>query len=142
MKDLHITVDGIPLEDVLAAEQSNEIALHLKNEAKTLAVQCGVRRCSSTPHMHLSRPGRPMRGMSTILLAEIEPYLRDESCLLSEIADLFGLSMNDLKFYQHRLAIQRKRGRKCRNSERSVAASPATSAMKTRYKKLQPCIAA
>ena len=44
MKDLHITVDGIPLEDVLAAEQNNEIALHLKNEAKTLAVQCGVRR--------------------------------------------------------------------------------------------------
>jgi hypothetical protein len=122
MNESRITVDGVPLEDALAVEQSNEIALHVKNEAKRLAAQCGVRRCSSTPHQRLGRPGRPRRAASLTLLAELEPYLRDESCLLTEIADLFGLSMNDLKFYQRRLAILRKRGRKCRSYDGRVLA--------------------
>jgi hypothetical protein len=115
MSESRITVDEIPLEDVLAIERSVEIARHLTNEVRKLAKQCGVRRCSSTSHRRLGRLGRPRRGTSITLLAELEPYLRDESCSLRDIADLFGLSMNDVKFYQHRLAIQRKRGRKCRS---------------------------
>jgi hypothetical protein len=98
MNESSITIDGLPLADLLAAEQSNEIALHMKNEVKKLVGECGVRRCSSSPRTHFSRPGRPRKATSLPLLFELEPYLRDESCPLSEIADLFGLSMNDLRF--------------------------------------------
>lgn len=122
MNESRITVDGVPLGDVLAVEQSNEIALHVKNEAKRLAAQCGVRRCSSTQHQRMGRPGRPRRAASLTLLAELEPYLRDEECRINEIADLFGMSAHDVRFYQRWLQIQRKRGRKCRNNERRVLA--------------------
>ena len=115
MNEPSITVDGIPLEDVLAFEQSKEIAQHMTTEVRTLAKECGIRRCSSTPQQRLCRSGRPMRGVSTILLAEIEPYLKDDELLLRDVAELFGISVHDVKFYQRRLKIQRKRGRKCKN---------------------------
>ncbi len=117
MNKSRINIDGIPPEEVLAVAQSKEIALHLRDEAKKLAAQCGVRRCSSPPHIHFSRPGRPRKGISLPLLFELEPYLRDESCSLSDIAELFGLSTSNLRFYQRRLAIERKRGRKYQSNE-------------------------
>ena len=122
MYDPSITVDGMPLEDVLAVEQSKDIVQHLNTEITTIAKQCGVRRCSSAPSQRLCRSGRPMRGISLQLLNELEPYLRDEECGIREIADLFGMSPYDVRFYQQWLRIQRKRGRKCRNSEKRVSA--------------------
>jgi hypothetical protein len=122
MNELRITVDGMPLEDVLASEESKEIAQHLTTEVRTIAKQCGVRRSSSTPHQRLGRPGRPQRGISLALLYELEPYLRDEECRINEIADLFGMSAHDVRFYQRWLQIQRKRGRKSRYNERRVPA--------------------
>lgn len=124
MNESHITVDGLPLEMFLADEESNEIALHVKSEAQKLVRQCGVRHCRSPRRTRLCRPGRPPRGLSLTLLAEIEPYLRDDEFSVSEIADLFGLSANDVRFYQYRLQIQRKKGRKChRNCGCSVEPS-------------------
>jgi len=122
MNEPRITVDGMPLDDVLAFEQSKEIAQHLTTEVRTIAKQCGIRRSSSTLHQPLCRTGRPQRGISLPLLDELEPYLRDEECRINEIADLFGMSAHDVRFYQRWLQIQRRRGRKCRNKERRVLA--------------------
>lgn len=61
-----------------------------------------------------------MRGVSLILLIDIEPYLSDDELLLRNIAELFGIPLNDVKFYQRWVAIERKRGRKCRKNEREV----------------------
>jgi hypothetical protein len=122
MNEPRITVDGMLLENVLDFEESKEISQHLSTEVRTIARQCGIRRCSSTPHQRLCRPGRPQKGISLPRLDELEPYLRDEECRINEIADLFGMSAHDVRFYQRRLQIQRKRGRKYRNSERRVAA--------------------
>lgn len=116
MNEPRIKVDGIPLEDVLVVEQSIEIAQHLKCEAKTLAAQCGVRRRTSGTRIRLSRPGRPTKAVSLLLLRELEYFLKDETLLLRENADLFGLTLNELGFYQRRLSVHRKRGRKCRRS--------------------------
>jgi hypothetical protein len=124
MNNSRITVDRMPLEEFLADEHSIEIALHVKTEAQTLAMQCGVRQRRSTQLMRLCRPGRPRRGASLTLAAKIEPYLRDDEFSVREIAELFGLSANDVKFYQFRLQIQRKKGRKShRNNVRDAEPS-------------------
>ncbi len=115
MSDSHIRINGMPLEGVLAAEQSIEISKHFREEVKALAVQCGVRRCHTSPRVRLCRPGRACKAVSLLLLAELEPYLRDETLVLRDIADLFEISLNDVKFYQRRLSVQRKKGRKCRS---------------------------
>lgn len=121
MSESKITVCGVPLEDVLASEQSKEIARHLTTEVRAIAKQCGLRRSGGSTHQRLCRSGRPMRGISLQILNELEPYLRDEECRIHEIADLFGMSAHDVRVYQHRLQIQRKRGRKCRNDKRRAA---------------------
>lgn len=121
MNDSHIRINGMPLEDLLAVERSIEISEHFREEVKTLAVQCGVRRRHTSPRMRFCRPGRPRKAVSLLLLAELEPYLKDETLVLRDIADLFEISLNDLKFYQRRLSVRRKRGRKCGNRGRRTA---------------------
>lgn len=122
MNDAHITVDGVPLEEVLAATERNiEVVRHLRDEMTALGLQCGLRRCSSKPSRHLSRPGRPKKPISLCLMAELEPYLRDESCPIAGIADLFCLTICKVRFYQRRLGIQRRRGRKSLRPERRTA---------------------
>jgi len=112
IKGSRITMNGISLEKILADEQSCEIAQHLREEAKTLAVQCGVRRCYTSSRKHLSRSGRPHKAVSVLLSTELDPFLKDETLALRDIADLFHVSLSELRFYQQRLAIRRKRGPK------------------------------
>lgn len=111
----------MPLKEALAIERSTEITQHLRDELRTLATQCALRRSPSKPTYRLGRPGRPKKAISIPLLADLEPFLKDDSYALAKIAELFGMSVGELQFYGRRLGIRRKRGRKAR-VEKSRAA--------------------
>lgn len=121
MSESHITIGSVPPKEALAIERSIEITQHLRDELRTLATQCGLRRSPGKPVYRLGRPGRPKKAVSILLLADLEPFLKDDSYALAGIAELFGLSVGELQFYGRRLGIQRKRGRKARIEQRRSA---------------------
>jgi hypothetical protein len=116
MGEVIATVNGVPLDVVLDEERSAEIERHLRQEQSSLARDCGLRRCPTPRSIQMGRRGRSGRAYSVRLMGELEPFLQDGSLPCDGIADLFEISPGELRAYQVRLGIQRKRGRKPRTA--------------------------
>jgi hypothetical protein len=121
MNESNITINGAPLNEALALEQSIEIAHHIRSEVIMRGKECALRHCPSKPKINFGRPGRPKKAVSILLLIDLEPFLRDDTYSLAGIGELFGLSVSELQFYIRRLGLHRKRGRKPRFGQRRAA---------------------
>jgi hypothetical protein len=110
--DRNITINGNPLHVFLQDVRRREVTEHIRREQVLLGRICGLRRATTAPTLRAGRRGRPKRAFDVVLQAELEPYLRDDSCPFSGISDLFEMSVNVLRAYANRLGITRKRGRK------------------------------
>ncbi len=112
MEEVIATINGVPLDVVLDEERSAEIEDHVRKEQLKLARGCGLRRCSTPRRFHVGRPGRPHRVYSVPLMRDLEPYLRDQGLRCDGIAELFGISLGELRAYQKHLGIRRRWGRR------------------------------
>ena len=105
------TVNGVSLDKVLDEQKSAEIRNHMQAEQSKLAHNLGLRSTRSPRRIGLGRYGRSSKGYSVVLKENLAPYLSDDSLREEEIADLFSISVKDLRAYRRRIDSHRQRNR-------------------------------
>ena len=105
------TVNGVSLDKVLDEQKSAEIRNHMQEEQSKLGHNLGLRSTRSPRRIGLGRHGRSSKGYSVVLMENLEPYVSDDRRRDEDIAQRFGISLREVRFYRRRIDSHRQRNR-------------------------------
>lgn len=106
------TVNGQPLAAAVAAQQTEEITKVYQQELFSKSKAVANRKPRSSRAVRRCGGGRPKSAHSPIILENIIPLLKDQSLTIAQIGARMNMKVGEVKFYQDKAGIKRKKGRK------------------------------
>jgi hypothetical protein len=108
----NITFNGQPLAAAVAKQQTEEITREYQQEIASISKAVAHRKPRSGRAVRRCGGGRPKSGHSLMVLDKIIPLLNDQSLTKAQIAARMNMKVGEVKHYQDKAGIERKRGRK------------------------------